>query len=233
MASSYEDYLKQIRAANQPSLNAEIAASNAIYDSQIKTIQENYDQQIKDTTAEYETAYRQNEVQKLLNERAVARRNAELGLTDSGANLTGQLGVQLSYANQKGAIDLQKQRAVDTLAATMRAQITELAKTKNTNATSIRSSYESSAQKQASDLITQGNKNKAEARNNVISAILNPEYSDEAKYQFIRDWAYEYDATIQEMKDLLKYDSYLKWETLVPEYNAGNTPVIPNRKLTY
>ena len=242
MSISYEDYLKKIRSAQAAQQGADIAASDALYDAQKQAVTENYEQQIKDTALDYETALKRNEVQKLINERAVARRSAELGLTDSGLNRTGQLAVQLSYANNKGDIEMQRQKAVDTLAATMRAKITELDLGKQSAAEGIKSSYDKSAMEQASKLYSDENNSKSSARQNLIAALLNNEYSDDAKYQFIRDWAYEYSATVKEMQDLLKYAPNLTWEILVPEpqlddndsiilppNKSHNNPALPNK----
>lgn len=232
MASSYENYLKQIRAANEKQLNEDIAASDAYYEGQKQIITDNYNQQIEDTTLGYEDELRRNEVQKLINERAVARRNAELGLTDSGLNRTGQLAVQLSYANNKGDIQMQRQKAVDTLAATMRAQITEMDLGKTTAAQNIKSTYEQNASKQATEMYkadvdaeatrvaaeieaTQKNaENRNKTKSTLIKALTSVDYSDAQKLQMIRDFWDEVGATESEIKSLLAYTT-LTWEDLI------------------
>ena len=192
MSISYEDYLKKIRSAQAAQQGADISASDALYDAQKQAVTENYEQQIKDTALDYETALKRNEVQKLINERAVARRSAELGLTDSGLNRTGQLAVQLSYANNKGNIEMQRQKAVDTLAATMRAKITELDLGKQSAAAGIKSSYDKSAMEQATKMY----KSDLDAANNARSAVKtdlsNSDLSDEQKKAIIIDYINKY-----------------------------------------
>lgn len=199
MASSYDNYLKQIRAANEKQLNEDIAASDAYYEGQKQIITDNYNQQIEDTTLGYEDELRRNEVQKLINERAVARRNAELGLTDSGLNRTGQLAVQLSYANNKGDIQMQRQKAVDTLAATMRAQITEMDLGKTTAAQNIKSTYEQNASKQATEMYkadvdaeSQRIKDYNSAKDSVRKDVMGTGLSDEQKRAIILDFVNVY-----------------------------------------
>ena len=232
MASSYENYLKQIRAANEKQLNEDIAASDAYYEGQKQIITDNYNQQIEDTTLGYEDELRRNEVQKLINERAVARRNAELGLTDSGLNRTGQLAVQLSYANNKGDIQMQRQKAVDTLAATMRAQITEMDLGKTTAAQNIKSTYEQNASKQATEMYkadvdaeNQRIKNYNSARENIRKEIMGTDLSDEQKRTIILDFIDKYAPGNKEEIEYLAslsgltydYIIYGEEETVVPK----------------
>lgn len=227
--ASYKDYLKQIEQANSAQKAADIAASNALYDNQIKAVNEQYDQQIADTTSQYDLAQRKNDVQKIINERAVARRNAELGLTDSGKNLTGQLAVQLSHSNQRGNIEMQKQKAVDTLAATMRAQISELNMNKSAAANQITSSYKSSASEQAAKMYEADVGDKESAKEKLIKALLSETYSDEIKRQMILDFDFKYlgggQEEIDELNALLNYAglSYTY-------YIDGKDPIKPNGK---
>ncbi len=115
--SSYDTQKNTLRqttdAANKIALDAKEASDAAI--------NENYGTQIADTEDTYESELKKNEVQRVLNERQIERRMAEMGLTDSGLNRTQSTAVQLSYANQKGDLMKQRQKAVDTLAAAMRS----------------------------------------------------------------------------------------------------------------
>lgn len=135
---------------------------NTNADASVQTVTDDYNTQISDTNESYEDAFKQNEVQVKLNERYLERKAAEMGLTDSGMNRTQMTANQLSYANQKGELTAQKQKAVDTLAAAMRAKIAEVKTNRNNSLAQIESTlnnnlaqldadYASSVRQQAVD----------------------------------------------------------------------------------
>lgn len=136
----YDIYKKQGTAQQ----NSDVAASDKMYDTQRQQTQNTYNRQIKDTNNSYEDMYRENAVQKLINEREIAEDMAGLGLTDSGLNRTQQTAVQLSYANGKNKIDMNRQKAIDTLTASLADAISSIDANKLAAAEKIRSSYESS-----------------------------------------------------------------------------------------
>lgn len=136
----YDIYKKQGTAQK----DADIAASDKVYDTQKQQTQGTYNRQIQDTNNSYEDMYRENAVQRLINERKIAEDMAGLGLTDSGLNRTQQTAVQLSYANSKNKIDVNRQKAVDTLTASLADAVSRIDANKLAAAEKIRSSYESS-----------------------------------------------------------------------------------------
>ena len=138
------ELLEIYRRNGTPQMKADIAASGKVYDTQRQQTQDTYDRQIKDTNNSYEDMYRENAVQRLINERKIAEDMAGLGLTDSGLNRTQQTAVQLSYANSKNKIDTNRQKAVDTLAASLADAVSRIDANKLADAEKIRSSYESS-----------------------------------------------------------------------------------------
>lgn len=135
----YDIYKKQGTAQR----DADVAASDKMYDTQRRQTQNTYNRQIQDTNNSYEDMYRENAVQRLINEREIAEDMAGLGLTDSGLNRTQQTAVQLSYANSKNKIDTTRQKAVDTLAASLADAVSRIDANKLAAAEKIRSSYES------------------------------------------------------------------------------------------
>ena len=135
----YDIYKKQGTAQQ----NADIAASDKMYDTQRQQTQNTYDRQIRDTKSSYEDKYNENEVQRLINEHEIAENMANLGLTDSGLNRTQQTAAQLSYANSKNKIDVNRQKAVDSLTASLADAISNIDANKLAAAEKIRSSYES------------------------------------------------------------------------------------------
>ena len=136
---------------------------NTNADASVQNITDSYNTQIDDTKDSYEDAFRSNEIQVKLNERYLERKAAEMGLTDSGMNRTQMTANQLSYANQKGELTTQRQKAVDTLAAAMRAKIAEVdidrsnriaqvESTLNNNLAQMDSDYSASVSKQATEI---------------------------------------------------------------------------------
>ena len=138
------ELLEIYRRNGTPQMKEDIAASGKVYDTQRQQTQNTYNRQIQDTNNSYEDMYRENAVQKLINEREIAEDMAGLGLTDSGLNRTQQTAVQLSYANGKNKIDVNRQKAVDTLTASLADAISSIDANKLAAAEKIRSSYESS-----------------------------------------------------------------------------------------
>ena len=138
------ELLEIYRRNGTPQMKADIAASGKVYDTQRQQTQNTYNRQIQDTNNSYEDMYRENAVQKLINERKIAEDMAGLGLTDSGLNRTQQTAVQLSYANSKNKIDVNRQKAVDTLTASLADAVSRIDANKLADAEKIRSSYESS-----------------------------------------------------------------------------------------
>ena len=110
---SIDDYYKKALEATKEQQTADVNRVNTMSEQQKKSVNDIYNAKIDETDSAYEDDYRENAVQKLINEREIAENMANLGLTDSGLNRTQQTAVQLSYANTKGKIDRQKQAAVD------------------------------------------------------------------------------------------------------------------------
>lgn len=112
MASS--KYEKQSESYINPLRKEALADRKSLYKTEKGDINEIYDKQVFNESKAYEDQYRENAVQKAINERQVAESMANLGLTDSGLNRTQQTAVQLSYANNNAAIDRQKRSAIDS-----------------------------------------------------------------------------------------------------------------------
>lgn len=122
----FEDYQKAANESFATDRDAEKGVINSAHDASKANVQTQYDNAVTDTKVGYESEYQKNAVQKLINEKKVAETNANLGLTDSGLNRTQQTAVQLSYANQKGKIDLARQGVLDDLALNLTSALTEI-----------------------------------------------------------------------------------------------------------
>lgn len=125
---SYNTYLKQVQEdpENVAKLNKKLGTIDTLLDSQAKTVKDTYTQQIKDSEADYEDAYRENAVQKKVNEFYIAEEAANMGLTNSGLNRTQITANQLSYANNKAKLDQQRQSMVDALTREMNAKVADV-----------------------------------------------------------------------------------------------------------
>lgn len=134
---NYDDYLKKAQERVAVNKEAEVNAANSAYNATKENTQNEYNKAINDTKAAYEGDYERNAVQRLINEKTVAEKNANLGLTDSGLNRTQQTAVQLSYANQKGDIDLARQSALNNLTLELTSAITKLETDRNSSILSI------------------------------------------------------------------------------------------------
>lgn len=124
-------------------------AINKTHDSQVTVLNNQYGKAVDDTKVAYESEYERNAVQKLINEKQIAEKNANLGLTDSGLNRTQQTAVQLSYANQKGDIDLAKQDALDTLSQNLASSLSSIEQSRITSLADLDTSIDAQAQSNA------------------------------------------------------------------------------------
>lgn len=148
-AVDYDEILKAQLEKDAVNLKADINTFSSGYDSQINNTQAVYDKKIADEKIAYDSEYQKNAVQKLINEKKIAETNANLGLTDSGLNRTQQTAAQLSYANQKGKIDLARQSALDNLTLAMTDAITSLQNEKASGIRDIENKWKSYSEKQA------------------------------------------------------------------------------------
>ena len=140
---SLDDYKKELEKLYAASQAEDIAASDKKYETEKKLTTDQYNRQINETENSYEDLYRENAVQKLINELEIAENMANLGLTDSGLNRTQQTAVQLSYANNKNKIDTTRQKAVDQLTYSLADAISKLDTAKTEAAAGIKSNYAS------------------------------------------------------------------------------------------
>lgn len=140
----WKDYYEPYKAEKKQ-------ATAAGYDAQKQTVSDTYNLQIKETESDYSEQYRNNAVQKLINEREVAESMSDMGLTDSGLNRTQQTAVQLSYANNKAKIDRQKNSMVDSLRLQLTADLSEIETNKANALTKIDDDYATLATSAAQD----------------------------------------------------------------------------------
>lgn len=165
MVKTFEEYVKEAKKQTDPSRNRDINAIDSSSNAAINLANDTYNKSIEDTTSAFEDEYQKNAVQKLINEKQIAERNANLGLTDSGLNRTQQTAVQLGYANQKGNIDIAKRKALDNLSSNLAAYVTEINNERESNKLSVNQYYDQQNNTIAttmynSDVNAEGNKPK-------------------------------------------------------------------------
>jgi hypothetical protein len=151
MANDLDYFGKQTSKNYADSEAAAIQAAKDANKANIQLIKDNYGTQIADAKAAYDPYFRQNEIQRAVNERYLERRAAEMGLTDSGLSRTQQTANQLSYGNQNAEYVRKRQKAVDTLKAAMDAKILKQNTDLNTNIAGIKTTY---ADKRTADAVS-------------------------------------------------------------------------------
>ena len=149
---TFVDYEKEARESIKGDLNESLKINDETAKAKKDSTNTLYKGYISDAEKSYQDEYRDNSVQKLINERAVAENMANMGLTDSGLNRTQQTAVQLSYANNKASIDRQKQAQVDALARELAATLNGIETDRLTNKQSITDSYNQLAKQTATSL---------------------------------------------------------------------------------
>ena len=106
-------------------------------DATIKQIEEAGNANIRSAEHAYDGVINTANVQKLINERQVAERMANLGMTDSGLNRTQQTAIQLSHSNAVGEAQLARQRSIDALALEVSQKVSQTNMQRNTDLTNI------------------------------------------------------------------------------------------------
>ena len=102
------------------------AQANQNADYAIKKIEDAADAQIKEAQSAYDGVIRTANVQRLIDERRVSERMANLGMTDSGLNRTQQTAVQLNRTNAINKAELARQKQIDALALEVTRQVGDI-----------------------------------------------------------------------------------------------------------
>ena len=148
-STDYDAFLKEELQKLESEKKKQQDAINQVNDSNAKILKEQYGAAIDDAAMAYDSEYQRNAVQKLINEKQIAEKNANLGLTDSGLNRTQQTATQLNYANQKGSIDLARQKTIDTLSQNLVSALTNLEQKRTINLAEVDSSIDAQARSNA------------------------------------------------------------------------------------
>ncbi len=152
MSNVLEKYIEDAKKQTDPQRAEALKVTEENAQAKIKETTDAYNSSINDVKTAYESEYQKNAVQKLINERTIAEKNANLGLSDSGLNRTQLTANQLSYANQKGNIDLVKQTAIDTLQTNLASAIATIKLENENSKLSINQSYDQYNDQLASEM---------------------------------------------------------------------------------
>ena len=183
MASRIDELYNEYKKLGTAQRDADIAASDKVYDTQKQQTQNTYNRQIDETSKSYEDLYDENAVQRLVNEREIAENMANSGLTDSGLNRTQQTAVQLSYANSKNKIDVTRQKAIDSLTASLADAISKIDTNKLSAAENIRSNYDNSWRSSAQSTYATELEEETKRQKQAYDYSLNMYKQQQAAYQ--------------------------------------------------
>ena len=149
---SYEQRLLEQTKQLAEKKKADIAASDKIFNSQEAETKKQYGAVRDESIADYENQYRDNAVQKIIDERNVKENLANMGLSASGYSADQTLAAQLSYANRKNNIDTNRQKTIDNIALQLSADLTNIRNNKSTARQNIESQYQQRAEANATSL---------------------------------------------------------------------------------
>lgn len=149
---TYEEYLKLIKQQQAAQLSKDRRIINSDLKTALQAEEDAYNEGVAEVNQSYTDAIRKNETQRLLNQRAIERKAAEMGLTDSGFNRTQQTANQIAFSNAASDAELAKAKAVNTLAATMRANKLKLQSGAKASISELENAYDKAASDTATDL---------------------------------------------------------------------------------
>lgn len=146
---SDDEYIKKGEKAVKNPLNRSIKENNDLYDSKADLIKKTYNTQIFEQNSAYESQYRENAVQKAVNERQVSESMANLGLNKSGLNTLQQKAVKYSYLNNNESITKQRKAGIKSIETTRDLALEDVEQNRKESEKSIRSNYSSLANEYA------------------------------------------------------------------------------------
>lgn len=125
---TFEDFKEEVRKDNIDKYEKKKNKINKTSQEKRDKLNSDYKYEIDENEKSFIDDYRENEVQKLINEREVAENMANLGLGDSGFNRVNTQAAENAYTVGKANIDRRKQERVDYLAKRLDEELKELDK---------------------------------------------------------------------------------------------------------
>lgn len=110
-----QDEIKKQQAQNTATSNAYVADLNAIVDKNISNSVNKVQGEIDKLPTRYQSGFDANAIQQKINERQVAERMANMGMTNSGLNRTQQTAINIQRSNADAALRTQINSATNSL----------------------------------------------------------------------------------------------------------------------
>lgn len=120
-----EESYNQAAAANQSATDQYLADIDAIFKENARQLEQSYNQQKAQLPQDYQYAYDKNAIQQAINEREVAGRMEQLGLTDSGLNRTQQAAINVQRSNADAAVTQQQNAQLNALTSALYEQLSQ------------------------------------------------------------------------------------------------------------
>lgn len=118
----YDDEIKKIKAQG----DTQISQINEQTDKQIEKATESANKNILSADNSYDAQINKNEVQRILNERAIRKSMADNGMTNSGLNRTQQTAITLAKQNANNEVDMNRYRFVNSIRKQLAEATSEL-----------------------------------------------------------------------------------------------------------
>ena len=133
-----EESYNQAAAANQAATDQYLADIDEIYKENARQLEQAYNQQKAQLPQDYQYAYDKNAIQQAINEREVAGRMEQLGLTDSGLNRTQQAAINVQRSNADQAVTQQQNAQLNALSSALAEQLSQNRANQTTGAAQAR-----------------------------------------------------------------------------------------------
>lgn len=187
-----QEEIKKQQDQNTATSNAYVADINSIVDKNISNSVNKVQGQIDSLPTQYQTSFDANAIQQKINERQVAERMANMGMTNSGLNRTQQTAINIQRSNADAALRQQINGATNSL----RQQIADL--------------Y-ASGESQKAENAAKERYNLEQKNQSVYDTMMNNLYSNASAYEKAR---IEADAKAEEARIKAaqeKAERYEKW----------------------
>ncbi len=212
---------KQIKTINRQT-NKYIDSLTDLNDRQNEQLKKSTEQSILGTRQQYQKAYDYNAINQQLQQDQVAERMADMGLSDSGLNMTNQTALAVSRINSDNAVTQSYNNAVNTLRSNLQALIAQNNQTLAGNVAGIRYDNEMNIanlraqnRKENANIISNWKGNAKSITQKLISAISST--SDKGtNAQTIYSYANTYNLSEDSVKRLLgmagiSWNDYNSW----------------------
>ncbi len=198
-----QTYYDQAAKNNQDATEDYIASNDEIYDAAATYFRNAAYKQQQQLPQDYQYAYDTNAIQQRINERQVADRQAQLGLTDSGLNRTQQAAINLQRSNADQAVTQQRNAQYNAIQSALMEYLAGNSQQKAASAAQARYDLANRNQDLYNTYMTNADSMAASIASNLYSA---DQQRAAAEAQAVADaQAAQYDAILKQYELGLKY----------------------------